>query len=40
MHLAVMTSIAGNEISLVSEFKEGDLVKKYKRGQNTAKFLW
>ena len=33
MQLAVMTSVAKNEMSLVSEFKAGDLVKKDKRGQ-------
>lgn len=34
MQLAVMTSVAKNEMSLVSELKEGDLVKKDKQGQN------
>lgn len=39
MQLAVMRSVARNEMSLVSEFREGDLVKKDKRGQKHCRIV-
>lgn len=33
MQLAVMRNVVKNKITLVSEFREGDLVKKDKQGR-------